>query len=101
LIGRSQSASYWLIGASGALWCLPARWIHAVGAGHHAFDQESFTLHYLDARHVAVPLSQFLLELFVGTWLGTEDPDTLEFARGQHPALRPAHIFEITTVYDG
>jgi hypothetical protein len=53
-----------------------------------------------DVRHHAVPIEQFLPELFLGTWLGTHDESALEFARGEGGAVIPRHIFKISISAD-
>jgi hypothetical protein len=49
-------------------------------------------------RHTAVPIEQFLPELFLGTWLGSLDEKTLRFVSGDDSNVTPRHIFEIFVV---
>lgn len=100
LLDRSQSAGYWLILSTGEVVCLTARWIHALVRGRAALEQRSVTIGYNDIRHAAVPMEQFLPELFLGTWIGSADESTVAFARGENANVRPRHIFEVSVVAD-
>lgn len=100
LLDRSQSAGYWLILSTGDVVCLTARWIHALARGRDALGQQSVTIGYNDIRHVAVPMEQFLPELFLGTWIGSTEESTVTFARGENANVRPRHIFEVLVIAD-
>lgn len=98
LLDRSQSAAYWLVLSTGELLCVTARWIHARIKGRGKLAQKSATIGYNDVRHAAVPMEQFLTELFLGTWVGTGSESALAFARGNLANAKPRHIFEVSVV---
>jgi hypothetical protein len=98
LLDRSQSAGYWLVLSTGEVVCLTARWIHALARGRDALGQRSVTIGYNDIRHAAVPMEQFLPELFLGTWIGSADESTVAFARGENANVKPRHIFEVSVI---
>jgi hypothetical protein len=100
IMNRSQSSGYWLITSNGEILCVTARWLYGLGRGRDATKQRSFTVGINDVRHHAVPIEQFLPELFLGTWLGTHDESALEFARGEGGAVIPRHIFKISISAD-
>lgn len=64
LLEMSESSSYWLILSTGELLCVTARWLHGLAQGREALSQGSVTVGYNDVRHTAVPIEQFLPELF-------------------------------------
>jgi hypothetical protein len=101
LLTRSQSSGYWLIASTGEILCVTARWLHALGRGRDALTQRSFTVGINDVRHHAIPIEQFLAELLLGTWLGTQDEHALRFARGEDGTIVPRHIFQITVLPNG
>jgi len=96
LLVRSQSSGYWLIASTGEILCVTARWLHSLGRGRDVLKQKTFTVGFNEIRHYAIPIEQFLAELFLGTWLGTEDEHALRFARGEDGAIVPRHIFHIS-----
>ncbi|GAA4636814.1 hypothetical protein GCM10023196_088050 [Actinoallomurus vinaceus] len=98
LLKRSQSAGYWLVLSTGEVVCLTARWIHALVSGRDALGQHSLTIGYNDIRHAAVPVEQYLPELFLGTWIGSADESTVTFARGENANAKPRHIFEVSVI---
>jgi len=101
LLEMSESSSYWLILSTGELLCVTARWLHGLVRGRDALSQGSVTVGYNDVRHTAVPIEQFLPELFLGTWMGSLDEKTLKFANGDDSNVRPRYIFEISIVVSG
>jgi hypothetical protein len=100
LLEMSESSSYWLILSTGELLCVTARWLHGLAQGRDALGQGSVTVGYNDVRHTAIPIEQFLPELFLGTWLGSPDEETLRFASGDDGNVAPRHIFEITVAVE-
>jgi hypothetical protein len=100
LLDRSQSAGYWLVLSTGDVVCLTARWIHALVRGRDALVQRRVTIGYNDIRHAAVPMEQYLPELFLGTWIGSADESTVSFARGENANVKPRHIFEVSVIAD-
>lgn len=100
LLDRSQSAGYWLVLSTGEVVCLTARWIHALARGRDALGHRTVTIGYNEVRHAAVPMEQFLSELFIGMWIGSVDESTVAFARGDDANVRPRHIFEVSVIAD-
>ncbi len=96
LLKMSQSAGYWLILSTGEILCVTARWVHGLVEGRGALGQGSVTLGYNDLRHAAVPIGQYILEIFLGTWVGSIDSETVSFARGENSRLAPRYIFDVS-----
>lgn len=98
MLGRTDSSYYWLLTLDGAVIAVPAAWLWGLVQGRGGTAQRSFTVHYSDVRHAAIPIRQFLAELILGTWIGSTSPDIIEFARGQDRRNMPRHIMEIEVV---
>ena len=96
LLKMSQSAGYWLILSTGEILCVTARWIHGLAEGREALAQGSVTLGYNDLRHAAVPIGQYILEIFLGTWIGSIEPQVISFTKGTNSRLAPRYIFEVS-----
>jgi hypothetical protein len=96
LLDMSETSVYWLFCSTGETLCVPAKLLLGLATHAAALEQETFTVGYNDIRHAAVPVSQFLLELFIGLWLGTRKSDVLAFANGDLPNLRPRELFAIS-----
>ena len=100
LLKMSESSNYWLILSSGEVICVTARWLHGLVGGRHAFNQGSITVGYNEVRHTAVPVEQFLPEIFLGTWAGSLNVETLQFANGENSNMSPRYIFELSIIGD-
>jgi hypothetical protein len=71
---------------------LPAKYIIAwmpIKAG------KSFTVRFNDVRSAAIPVDQFLTELFVGAWIGNAQPNALKIGRGEVQGLIPRNLVEV------
>ncbi|MGW5437131.1 hypothetical protein [Nocardia asteroides] len=98
LLTTSPTAAYWLIGADGDIYAVPAKLIYGLAAGTNVLGNFSFTLHYTDIRHAAVSLAGYFTYLAVGTWTGNSGPEVVEEARGlrrENRTLARA-VFELT-----
>ncbi|WP_156959347.1 hypothetical protein [Nocardia sp. BMG51109] len=82
LLATSPTAAYWLIGADGEIYVVPAKLLHAHAAGRHVVDQGTFTLGYCEIRHSAISPEGYFTYLTLGTWTGCTDQDTVAEARG-------------------
>jgi hypothetical protein len=51
---------------------------------------------YHQIRSATIPLSQYLIDLLTGAWLGSASDRALTIARGEARGFRPREIFEIT-----
>jgi hypothetical protein len=98
LLTRTDSCCYWLLTLDGAVIATPAAWLWGMVEGRGATMQRSFTVHYTDVRHAAIPLRQYLAEQVLGTWVGSGNSDVLAFARGRDARNAPRHIVEIRVV---
>lgn len=98
LLRASQSSSYWLLTTAGEVLCVTARWIHGLVKGRDALGKGSVTVGYNDVRHTAVALEQFLLELFLGTWVGDTREGVLDFALSENGDIPARHIFQVAVV---
>jgi hypothetical protein len=96
LLKMSQSANYWLIASSGEILCVTGRWIRGLIEGRGGSAHGRVTIGYSELRHMAISIEQFLPEIFVGTWVGSNDEETLRFASGAGSSINPRHIFEIS-----
>lgn len=90
----SASAGYWLIDSAGKLLAVPAKLISAIAAGRNQRGS-SLALSHHEMRSMAIPLSQFFVDLLVGAWIGNSDARALRIARGEDDLIRPRHIVEI------
>jgi hypothetical protein len=52
------------------------------------------SIRYADIRGVSISFAQFLVELFIGAWLGNTTR-AVAIARGKDPQLRPLTVFEV------
>lgn len=95
IIRFSQTSAYWLIEPNGEVLVIPARLLYAILEGKDQLEQGSATVHYYQIRSMCIPLWQFLVNLFLGIWLGTADEQVLRFARGEDARTQPRHIVEI------
>jgi hypothetical protein len=100
LLTHSQTSVYWLINAQGDVLVVPARMLLALIRGMGGENQGTVDLGYSRVRSMAIPLSQFLVDLLLGGWVGTEDAKALCFARGENFNTKPLHIIEIKVRYD-
>jgi hypothetical protein len=96
VLSRCDSSVYWLLTHDGAVLAVTAQWISALIAGDGRECQRSATIHYAEVRHTAIPISQLIGELVLGTWLGTSNRETVAFAEGGDATAMPRHLFEIT-----
>ncbi len=48
-----------------------------------------------EMRSMAIPLSQFIVDLLMGAWIGNCDTRALRIARGDDDFIRPRFILEI------
>lgn len=98
LLATSPTAAYWLIGADGEIYTVPAKLIYGLASGVKALNQATFTLHYTDIRHAAIGLAGYFTYLAVGTWTGNSTPEVVEEARGRRSENRTQArgVFELT-----
>lgn len=92
LLDTSASAAYWLIDHEGTVLALPAKFIKAwttLRAG------KSFSLGFNKVRSAAISVDQFLAELFIGAWIGNDQPVAMKIARGEVPGFFPRNIVEV------
>jgi hypothetical protein len=105
LLHTSSSAVYWLLGAQGEVLVVPTKALSALASlrawPRHSNPPSSFQLSYFRLRSAAIPLSQFLIDLLVGLWLGTTESRALEFAKGKARATVPRFIVEVTVDLTG
>jgi hypothetical protein len=99
LLAHSQTAVYWLVTAQGDVLVVPARMLLAIIRGMGREGQGTVDLGYSRIRSMAIPLNQFLVDLLLGGWIGSEDAGALSFARGEHFNTKPLHIVEIKVRY--
>ena len=86
---------YWLFGAAGEVFVVPAKILLAFARGREA-KTESMTISYTDVRSTVIPLAQFFVDLFIAGWIGRADDDAVRTAEGANPRLRPRQIFDLT-----
>lgn len=96
----SQTAVYWLFGPHGELLVVPARLLFAIIAGSGRDRQGSARVYYAQVRSMSIPLHQFLVDLFLGGWIGSSTERALSVAKGDDPYLRPRRILEVTVKLD-
>ncbi len=94
LLRTSPTSAYWLIGAAGEVFVVPAKILLGVKRGREARGK-TMTVSYRLMRSAAIPLSQFILDLLAGAWIGSTDEATVRIARGEDRGFRPREVFEI------
>lgn len=67
-----------------------------LGPRKQVLSSELITFGYNELRHAAVPIGQYILEIFLGTWVGSIDAETVSFAKGENRRLTPRYIFEVS-----
>lgn len=102
LLKWSATSVYWLFAVTGDVFVLPAKHLLAIKKGTGKSKGKSFTVGYAQVRSAAIPLEQYLVGLLIGQWLGTSAEETVKFAEGSLPNLRPKAIIEINvSIPDG
>jgi hypothetical protein len=101
LLKWSPGAVYWLLGVRGEVLVVPGKFLQAMNPVRRLGIQgKDFHVDYLRVRPAAIPLSQFLIDLLVGLWLGTTDEEALRFARGE-ASSSPRFIVEVEVDLSG
>ncbi|WP_338760738.1 hypothetical protein V7968_32340 [Nocardia vulneris] len=98
LLATSPTSAYWLLGADGDVFVVPAKLVHAVAAGTGVLSQLTFTVHYSEIRHAAISLAGYFTYLAAGTWTGSAQPETVNQARGSK-GTRVRAVFELSVRY--
>jgi hypothetical protein len=88
LLSVSGSACYWLFDARGAVLAVPAKILMGL-MGARELKPATFRVSYYEIRASAIPLAQFLVDLFVGGWVGDSSTRNLQIARGEDPLIIP------------
>jgi hypothetical protein len=99
ILEYSQTAVYWLIQPSGQVLVVPSKLLLGIIRGSGKSNQGSVAVGYHQVRSVAISLSQYLIDLFLGLWLGPNREKTLKFARGEETMTKPMHIVEVNVVW--
>jgi len=92
LIAASPSAVYLLISTNGALHVVPAKFL--LGLIQARTVGEDLTVGYHQMRGAVIQLSQFLIDLLLGLWVGSTDR-AVTIARGTDPFLTPLNLVTI------
>lgn len=98
ILEYSQTAVYWLIQPNGQVLVVPSKLLLGIIRGSGKSNQGSVSVGYHQVRSVAISLSQYVIDLFLGLWLGTNIEKTLRFARGEETMTKPMHIVEINVI---
>jgi hypothetical protein len=99
LLEHSASAVYWLIRSTGDILVVPAKFLAAVEGATARPSSRQFTVGYTAVRHTAIPMEQYLPDLIVGLWLGSNSEKTLRAAQGGG-RTRPRFALLIDVVLD-
>jgi hypothetical protein len=92
----SASAVYFLLCANGGTLVVPARFLLGfVGVKAGSEANKTRTIGYHMIRSAAIPLEQYLVDLLIGQWIGTNSKRALSFVKGNQ-VHRPRAVFEIT-----
>lgn len=88
ILGHEPTAVYWLLAqhSSPKVLCVPATLVKILTTTRNV-------VHYPDVRSAAVPLSQHLVDLLIGAWLGSSS--AVDIASGKDSNHRPAHLLQI------
>ncbi|WP_405968947.1 hypothetical protein OG613_48535 (plasmid) [Streptomyces sp. NBC_00015] len=98
LLEHSASAVYWLIRSTGDILVVPAKFLAAVEGATARPSSKQFTVGYTAVRHTAIPMEQYLPDLIVGLWLGSNGEKTLRAAQGTGRTTRPRFALTIDVV---
>lgn len=101
LLDRSPTAVYWLLANDGNVLVVPAKLLAAAAAGSGKQDQQTFQVGYAAMRHAAVDLAQFFVDLLVGSWLGSDRPALLDYAKGTGTPERPYAAITVRVAVGG
>jgi hypothetical protein len=100
----SNTASYWLIAAAGEVLVTPARHLEGLAVGRQDANDgkplKQIAVGYNEIRSAAIPLENYLTDLLIGQWVGTRAPETLNFAEGGHPRIKPRVTIELSIEID-
>ena len=100
LLEHSGSAVYWLIRATGDVLVVPAKFLAAIEGATARASSKQFTVGYTAVRHAAIRMEQYLPDLIVGLWLGSNSERTLQAAQGTGRTTRPRFALTIDVVLD-
>jgi hypothetical protein len=95
LLRTSPTSCYWLVGAAGEVLVVPAKLLLGIKRGRGALGK-TMNVSYREVRSAAIPLSQFILDVLAGAWIGSMDDGVVRVARGEDRGFRPREVFEIT-----
>jgi hypothetical protein len=96
IILYSASAVYFLLCGKGGTLVVPARFLLGfVGVKQGSEGNKTRTIGYHLIRSAAIPLEQYLVDLLIGQWIGTNAKRALSFVKGNQ-VHRPRAVFEIT-----
>jgi hypothetical protein len=95
LQGRSQTAVYWLYAPDGTIHVVPARIIRAILVGEDRAAVAHARIDLSNVRSASITMSQFLVDLFTGGWIGSTDPRALQVARGEDAFDKPDITFAL------
>ncbi len=95
LLRTSPTSCYWLIGAAGEVFAVPAKLLLGIKRGRGSAGK-TMNVSYREVRSAAIPLSQFILDVLAGAWIGSMDDGVVRVARGEDRGFRPREVFEIT-----
>lgn len=101
ILNYSQTAVYWLIQPDGQVIVVPAKLLQGIVRGTGKSEQGSVTVGYHQLRAASVSLDQFMVDLFLGLWVGTSAEATLRFARGEETMTKPMHVIVIDVTLGG
>jgi hypothetical protein len=92
----SSSAVYFLLCGNGTTLVVPARFLLGfVGVTPGSEGNATRTVGYNLIRSAAITLEQYLVDLLIGQWIGTNAKRALSFVKGNR-VHRPRAVFEIT-----
>jgi hypothetical protein len=95
MIGYSSTAVYFLLCAQGGVLVVPARYLLGFVHGKAGSEKNATrTLGYNDLRSAALPLEQYLIDLLIGQWIGTNAKDTMDFVKG-NLKIRPRFVIDV------
>ncbi|MFC8949513.1 hypothetical protein [Streptomyces rochei] len=101
LLEHSASSVYWLIRGSGEVLVVPSKFLAAVEGATARSSAQQFTVGYTVVRRTAVTMEQYLPDLIVGLWLGSNSERTLQAAQGTGRTTRPRFALTIDVVTEG
>lgn len=97
LLGKSPTATYWLITHDGHVLVLPGKILLGIVNSKANVDQGTLIVNYSQLRHATIDLDAYLVDLTIGGWVGSTNEELVALASGNPGATTiAADLFELS-----